>query len=203
MIDQLKNAVQTTVERFQKHPTHFLSERDIQALLFVELRNATNDLEYHYDPGGKNLRFGFTDRPKIHPITTEYHLYEGQKDRFDIAVLSEEQDSESDIWRQPCRIAIEIKLWQPGYGVPKYGLDVEKLQKYQKCLQKKVAQQRKFMGIAMLFVHPRVEKGSSAICDAKSGDAYPEDGVALHLITQADHWWKQVNDPVFATLPNP
>jgi hypothetical protein len=25
----------------------------------------------------------------------------------------------------------------------------------------------------------------------KSGDAYPEDGVALHLVKKEGHWWKQ------------
>ena len=110
MIDQLKSAICKTVKQFQEHPLEFLSESDIQALLFVELRNATSDLWYPYDAEGANSLFGFTDPFCIHPVTTEYHVSEG---KFDIAILSKEPDSTSDIWRQPCRVAIEIKLWQP------------------------------------------------------------------------------------------
>lgn len=192
MNDKLSNAVGRTVAQFQEHPTSFLSERDIQALLFVELRNATSDLRNQYDGGGKNARFGFTDPFCIHPVTTEYHLYNGKYDCFDVAVLSEEQDSKSDLWRQPCRIGIEIKLWQPGYGDCGYGSDVEKLQTYQAYLRKNVDNNRTFTGIAMLFIHPHVNaKARAAISDQVSGDPYPGDGVALHFVTGARHWWQQ------------
>src|ERR1035441_9752191 len=119
MIDQLKSAICKTVKEFQEHPLDFLSESDIQALLFVELRNATRDLRYPYpyDAEGKNHLFGFTDPFCIHPVTTEYHVSEG---KFDIAVLSKVPDPKSDIWRQPCSVAIEIKLWQPREREPKY-----------------------------------------------------------------------------------
>ena len=191
MIDQLKSAICKTVKQFQEHPLDFLSERDIQALLFVELRNATSDLRYPYDAEGANRRFGFPDRFCIHPVTTEYYVYKGKNDRFDIAVLSEEPDSKSDIWRQPCRVAIEIKLWQPGYGEPKYCMDVEKLRRYQAHLQYAFSQRRVFMGIAMLFVHPYGTQRPTAVTEEKSGDAYPENGVILHFVTQEGHWWKQ------------
>jgi hypothetical protein len=191
MIDQLKDAICKTVKQFQEQPLDFLSESDIQALLFVELRNAMKELRYSYNDKGVNHRFGFPERFCIHPVTTEYHVYKGMSDCFDIAVLSEEPDSESDIWRQPCRIAIEIKLWQPGYGEPKYRMDVEKLRRYQEHLQNTFSPRRKFMGIAILFVHPCVKLLPTAITTEKSGDAYPEDGVALHLVTQEGHWWKQ------------
>ncbi len=192
MIDKLSNAINTTVAQFQEHPTGFLSERDIQALLYVELRNATSDLRHQYDGGGANRRFGFTEPFCIHPVTTEYHLYNGKDDRFDVAVLSEKQDPNSDIWRQPCRIAIEIKLWQPGYGDCGYRSDVEKLQNYQNHLQKNFDKNCTFMGIAMLFVHPRVKaKALASIPEESSGDPYPENGVALHFVTEARHWWQQ------------
>jgi hypothetical protein len=195
MIDELGRAICTTVKQFQEHPLDFLSERDIQALLFVELRNATRELRYSYDGGGKNHRFGFPERFCVHPVTTEYHVYKGKNDCFDIAVLSEEPDPKSDIWRQPCRIAIEIKLWQPGYGKPKYRMDVEKLRRYQEHLQKAVSPERVFMGIAMLFVHPYGTQRPTAIIEERSGDAYPEDGIALHLVTKEGHWWKQFPGP--------
>jgi hypothetical protein len=192
MIEQVRNAIDKTVNQFQKYPYDFLSERDIQALLFTELRNETIGLRYHYDAGDKDRQFGFTDRFSIHPVTTEYHLYNGKDDRFDIAVLSEKQDSNSDIWRQPCSIAIEIKLWQPGYVDCGYSSDVEKLQNYQKYLQKKFDKNCTFMGIAILFIHPNVKKKSlAAIPRESSGDPYPENGVAVRFVTEASYWWEQ------------
>lgn len=193
MIGQLKNAIESTVRQFREDPKSFLSERDIQAVLFVELRKATSDLRYTYDAKGKNHQFGFTDPLRIHPVTTEYHVYKEKHDCFDIAVLSEDPDHDSDIWRQPCRFAIEIKLWQPGYGEPRYLADVKKLQDYKAYLQKTFSGGREFMGIAMLFVHPCVKLTPTAITEEKSGDAYPENGVALHLVTgtKEGHWWKQ------------
>jgi hypothetical protein len=184
-IDQLKTAIKNTVTQFKRHPFDFLSERDIQALLFAELRNSTNGLRYRYDAGGANARFGFAGPFTIHPVTTEYYVSEG---KLDVAVLSEKPDSATAIWRQPCRVAIEIKLWQPCEKEPKYFEDVEKLQRYQARMQKAG---RTFTGIAMLFVHPCVNKMPSAISEEWSGEAYPENGIALHLITNAGHWWKQ------------
>jgi hypothetical protein len=161
VLGKLESAIAKTVNQFQKYPLDFLSERDIQALLFTELRNATGELRYPYDAEGANHRFGFSrlghDCPfRVHPVTTEYYIGEGKRDRFDVAVLSDEPDSALDIWRQPCRVAIEIKLWQPGYGEPGHRRDVEKLQQYQSCLNT-TSKGRAFTGIAMLFVHPCAE----------------------------------------------
>ena len=64
MIDQLKSAICKTVKQFQKYPLDSLSERDIQALLFVELRNQTPTIRYPYDADGENKRFGF---PRLDP----------------------------------------------------------------------------------------------------------------------------------------
>jgi len=195
MIDRLKNAVDNTVEQFQKYATSFLSERDIQAWLFVELRNATVEHWNNYPAGGVNSRFGFRDPFRIRPITTEYYLYKGERDRFDIAVLSAEQDPDSALWRQPCRIAIEIKLWQPGYGEPGYRSDIKKLEEYQNYMQNNFIPTRPFTGVSMLFVHPYAKTGPTAILDERSGDDYPENGVAWHVITEGGHWWKQMPPP--------
>lgn len=191
MVDQLENAIDRTVQQFQQYPLDFLSERDIQAWLFVELRNAPSG-RYSYDAKGDNFRFGFREPFCVYPVTTEYYIGKGKRDRFDIAVLSEEPDSTSAIWCQPCRVAIEIKLWQPGYGEPNHRKDVEKLRQYQGHLQKSFTGERPFTGIAMLFVHPCAEKLMGiAISEEDSGDAYPENGIALHFVTQRGHWWKQ------------
>jgi hypothetical protein len=190
VIDQLRNAIGRTVQEFWTYPYDFLSERDIQALLFNELRKETISLRYQHSAEGKNSEFGFSEPFSINPVTTEYYVPVG---KIDVAVLCEGPDSTSNVWRQPCRIAIEIKLWQPREREPKYFRDVEKLQRYQAHLQK---EERAFTGIAMLFVHPCVKRMPTAITEEKSGDAYPENGVALHLVTatkesKEGHWWKQ------------
>jgi hypothetical protein len=185
VIDQLRNAIGRTEQEFRRYPYDFLSERDIHALLFNELRKETISLRYQHSAEGKNSEFGFSEPFSINPVTTEYYVPEG---KIDVAVLCEEPDSTSNVWRQPCRIAIEIKLWQPREREPKYFRDVEKLQRYQAHLQK---EERAFTGIAILFVHPCVKLMPTAITEEKSGDAYPENGVALHLVTQKGHWWKQ------------
>ena len=59
MLEKLKSAIDKTVKQFQDYPLDFLSERDIQALLFVELRNETNGLRYPYDATDVNKHFGF------------------------------------------------------------------------------------------------------------------------------------------------
>lgn len=189
MIDQLRSAIDRTVQEFRTYPYDFLSERDIQALLFVELRKETISLRYPHNAEGKNSEFGFREPFDINPVTTEYYVPEG---KIDVAVLSEEPDSMSSVWRQPCRIAIEIKLWQPREREPQYLRDVEKLQRYQALLKK---EGRALTGIAMLFVHPCIKQIPAAISREKLGDAYPEDGVSLHLVTQEGHWWNPAPAP--------
>ena len=191
MLGKLESAIGKTVEQFQNYP-YFLSERDIQALLFVELRNETSELRYPYDAKGANHRFGFTNPLEIHPVTTEYYIGVGKRDRFDVAVLSNEPDSALDIWRQPCQVAIEIKLWQPGYPGSGYRRDVEKLQRYQSNLQNMITKARAFTGIAMLFVHPDAEPRTGTLMPKEnSGDPYPKSGIALHFVTREHHRWQQ------------
>jgi hypothetical protein len=186
--DALSKAIEATVIEFQKYPLDFLSERDIQALLYAELRKLTPELRYSYGANGKNSRFGFKEpfykeAFYVHPVTTEYYLYnDKRKDRFDVAVLSSKRDDEAAIWRQPCRVGIEIKFWQPGYGGCRYRADITKLQNYHKYLRGK---EREFTGIAMLFVHPNIENElvSELHGEEVSSAAYPKDGVALHWVT--------------------
>jgi hypothetical protein len=188
VLEKLESAIRKTVEQFQ-HYSYFLSERDIQALLFAELWKETSGLRYPYDATGWKNNFGFAKPFEIHPVTTEYYIGMGKWDRFDVAVLSNEPDSASDIWRQPCQIAIEIKLWQPGYRDSSYLKDVVKLQQYQSHMRDKVPS---FTGIAMLFVHPNAEpRTGTLIPKVSSGDPYPKNGIALHFITQEHHWWQQ------------
>jgi hypothetical protein len=187
VLEKLKSAIGKTVKQFQDYPLDFLSERDIQALLFVELRNETSGLRYPYDATDVNKNFGFAKPFEIHPVTTEYYIGVGQRDRFDVAVLSNEPDSALDIWRQPCQVAIEIKLWQPGYPGSGYLRDVEKLQRYQSNTNG-----RAFTGIAMLFVHPCAERRTGTLIPKEnSGDPYPKNGIALHFVTREHYRWQQ------------
>lgn len=187
IFDSLKGAISAIVEAFRAHPLDFLSERDIQALLFAELRKRTLEFRYPYDAHGENARFDFKQPFESHPVTAEYFLYERGQARFDVAILSAKQDLKASIWRQPCRVGIEIKLWQPGYGAPSYNADVEKLQKYQEYLRDKFKEEdRKFTGIAMVFVHPNIERAlvpkHLTSLEESSSVVYPEDGVALYWI---------------------
>jgi hypothetical protein len=46
IFDHMKEAIENTVSEFRRHPEDFLSERDIQAWLFAELRRRTIDIRY-------------------------------------------------------------------------------------------------------------------------------------------------------------
>jgi hypothetical protein len=197
IFDALSNAVKATVTEFQEYPRDFLSERDIQALLYSKLRLQVGDRRYKYEASPENERFLFKEGFEVHPVTTEYYLYnDKKKDRFDVAVLSSKRDDEAAIWRQPCRVGIEIKLWQPGYLGCKHQADVKKLQDYQKHLRDKKGE-RKFTGIAMVFVHPNIENElvTELPSEEVSSAAYPKDGVALHWVTGwkdgKHHRWEQ------------
>jgi hypothetical protein len=190
----LRNAVGKTVREFQEYPADFLSENDIQSLLFAELRSEMSDLRY--DVSGVEHRFSIIHA--INPVKTEYQLNpNGSGPRVDIAVLSESHNHEHNLWRQPCRIAIEIKLWQPGgpYGDPRE--DVKKLKEF--YWQRRDSGDF-FTGIAMLFVHPFAEKWLSGMPDivqhlekasgAGLGPNFPTDGIVLHVVTVNPSDWK-------------
>jgi len=68
MIDQLTIAICKTVIQFQEHPLDFLSESDIQALLFVELRNETREIRYLYDAEGANHPRGTVLQGQAHRL---------------------------------------------------------------------------------------------------------------------------------------
>lgn len=197
LIDQLRNAVRETVREFQEHHADFLSENDIQSLLFVELRHELSNRRY--DVG--HVEHRFSQIHAISPVKTEYQINsKGLGPRVDIAVLSEVQNSGSNLWRQPCRIAIEIKLWQPGGPWTGPWEDVNKLKLY---WQEARITGVPFTGIVMLFVHPIADKWRGDMPDigqwpeetigTGTGPDFPSDGIALHLITKSH--WKQLSIP--------
>lgn len=200
----LRTAIENTVREFQMNPLDFLSECDIRSLLFAEFRRNASTLRHTYDVNKVKWRFGDDVVPNIHRVMTEYHSNEGSC--FDIAVLSEGPDRYADIWRQPCRVAIEIKLWQAqeggGWSGPRGPeKDVKKLQGYQdhmrnKNLSANSDKKRLFTGVALLFVHPNAKNCLEAenMTGKQLGDGYPRDGVALHLVNDK-HSWKEVAAP--------
>lgn len=187
----LRTSIENTVREFHTNPLDFLSECDIQSLLFANFRLNASTLRHAYDVKKVKWRFGDLV-PNIHRVKTEYHPYEGIRDRFDIAVLSEEPDPQAEIWLQPCRVAIEIKLWQAqeGGGWSEPEEDVKKLQGYQDHMRGK---KRLFTGIVLLFVHPNAKKCLEAenMTGKQLGDGYPKDGIALHLVNN-QHSWREI-----------
>ena len=172
----------------------FLSERDIQSLLFAELRHELSNFPYRFEVKDVEDRFEFTHA--INPVKAEYQLNaEGSGPRVDIAVLSENQDPRFNLWRQPCRIAIEVKLWQPGGPYLDPWDDVVKLKSHWQARNSEVP----FTGIAMLFIHPVAERWRKGMPDIKQwqerttgigpGLDFPSDGISLHQVTPTD--WKQ------------
>lgn len=193
ILSAVKKAIEATVNEFHKTPFDFLSERDIQARLYMALRNETKGFSITYDGNKEPPRFNFHGPFDVHPVTIEY-FYKCINARFDVAVLSSVPDESQSVFRQPCRVGIEIKLWQPGELYPKDRKDVEKLQEYHTYLQGKKVE-RKFMGIVIVFVHPNIkEERVQKYLPTQQGSssaAYPEDGIALHWVTKDAHWWEQ------------
>ena len=193
----LQSAIGKTVKQFQEHPADFLSERDIQAVLFTEMRNEMrdSDLRMKYETSCKKDRF-FGKPLDISRVMTEYRL--AAEGPCDIAILCCEQDPEAALWGQPCRIGIEIKFWQAleyhNWTEPRGPQkDVEKLQRYRKRRDEKG---HPFTVIVMLFRHPGAfachDVGEFASTDYEA--AFPENGVAIHVISNEGHRWSIAPD---------
>lgn len=188
LVEYLQSAVGETVLRFVAKPVDFLYESDIQSLLFAILRHEMRDVRYKSKAKDVEVFFKSTD---INPVKTEYPVnLEGNRGRFDIAVLSSDHDPNFRIWWQPCRIAVEITLWQPdGTGAGPWD-DVKKLQTYWQASQ---ARGLPFTGIAMLFVHPGAEKWLTNISGMEDGACFPHDGIACHVVSSKG--WCEVAIP--------
>lgn len=188
----LESAVGKTVREFRDRPWDFLSENDIQAVLFTELRSEMRDLRMRYEAScNKDKCLGGT--LDVSRVFTEYQL--ASEGDCDLAILCCEQDRGAlNIWAQPCRIGIEIKFWQARerhyWNEPRGPQqDVEKLQRYWRQRDEKG---QSFTGIAMLFLHPGAFPcqwgDETAGTDPEA--AYPETGVAIHVVGK-DHRWSK------------
>lgn len=182
---QLEQAVSETVSEFRAHPVDFLYESDIQSLLFAKLRHEMREVRYKSE--AKDVERLFKSVPSINPVKTEYSPNLGEsRARFDVAVLSERQDPALKVWNQFCRIAIELKLWQPdGTGaLPKD--DVEKLRSYRQACNDNG---RPFTGIAMVFVHPGAEQRIRGMGGVVSGVSFPYDDVVIQVV-EPSQWFE-------------
>jgi hypothetical protein len=184
MIDHLKTAMGKTVEEFQHNPEDFLYEENIRSLMYANLRCKLNQRNEYKDARA----IQYVKKPvNVSLVQAEYPRYsklDPPVKRFDLAILAV-PDSDSDRWHQPCRVAIEIKLWQPGENNEGPWRDINKLRRYWEASKNAG---RTFTGIAMLFILPgaesRVEKEKriKKITGIQPCD-FPLDGVALHLVT--------------------
>ena len=96
--------------------------------------------------------------------------------------------------------ALERHYWNEPRGHQK---DVDKLQRY--WMMRNQTEQS-FTGIVMLFRHPCAfpcqEVHEIASTDQEA--AYPENGVAIHVISKEGHWWKMapISKLTDVTAPN-
>jgi hypothetical protein len=202
----LQSAICRTVQQFREHPADFLSENDIQAVLFSELRNEMRGVRMKYETSCKKDQC-FGKALDISRVMTEYWL--AAEGLCDLVVLCDEQGPEAAaLWRQPCRIGSEIKFWQAlerhNWKEPRGPQqDIDKLQRY---WIKRNQNEQYFTGIAMLFRHPGAIRCEEAeeMAGTDYEAAYPENGVAIHVISKEGHWWKTapVSKLADVTAPN-
>lgn len=201
----LENAIRQTVKQFQEHPDDFLSETDIQAAFFAELRSQMRHLRMKYEAScDKDKCLG--ESLEICRVLTEYQI--APEGHCDIAILCNEQDRGApNVWAQPCRIGIEIKFWQARerhhWNEPRGPQqDVHKLQRYWQTRNEKG---RHFTGIVTLFRHPGAfpcqEVDETAGEDIET--AYPENGVAIHVVSKESHQWGKVPAVELPTVTAP
>jgi hypothetical protein len=189
----LDTAVANTVRDFRDKPWNFLSENDIQAVLFTELRNEMRHLRMRYEAScEKDKCLG--DSLDVSRVLTEYQL--GSEGHCDIAILCDRQDPGAlNIWAQPCRIGIEIKFWQARerhyWNEPRGPQqDIDKLQRY---WQRRNEEGQSFTGIAMPFRHPGAFpcQGVDESAGTDIEVAFPENGVAIHVASKESHRWSK------------
>ena len=189
LIYQLKRAVGDTVSEFMEHPVDFLYESDIQSLLFTKLRHEMREIRYKSE--AKDVELLFKSVRSINPVKTEYPLISsGLNGRFDVAVLSEKHDPAFRIWKQFCRVGIELKLWQSdGTGVSRFD-DFEKLQSYRRVCNDNG---QPFTGIAMIFVHPGAEQWIKDVSGGvESKVSFPCDDVVFQVVDSSIEQWYEV-----------
>jgi hypothetical protein len=189
LIHQLKQAISETVSEFMANPVDFLYESDIQSLLFVKLRQEMREIRYKSE--AKEVELLFKSVRSINPVKTEYPLIpSGLNGRFDVAVLSEKHDPAFRIWKQFCRIGIELKLWQSdGTGVSRFD-DFERLQSYRRVCNDN---RRRFTGIAMIFVHPGAEQWIKDVSGGVESEvSFPCDDVVFQVVDSSFPRWYEV-----------
>lgn len=140
-------AVASVAARFQHEPASFLSERDLQAMLFANLFDMLADRPLQWTAADVGLSKIGRATLYANPVKTEYSLGNTQE-RFDVAVLSPVVRPKQHAWTQSVAVGIEVKFWQAGGGGWGIGDDVRKLEAY-----KRAPGSEPFTGLALLFCH--------------------------------------------------
>jgi hypothetical protein len=172
---RLRRAIDGTVSRFLENPFDYLYESDLRSTLH---RLASE--EFHDD----RIPLTVHDPKRWHAGTSTIHRVMSEYPsglRFDLALLSETLDGTKNVWNQPVRGAIELKLWQPDGTGNDFRGDIVKIESYRaRC----AATGQPFSGLVLLFVHPGAEWRIDDI-QLSAGDAdIPEDGCAAYLVSR-------------------
>ena len=194
-------ALKHLVTDYHSHPLDFFNEHDVQAVLHGYLRREFEKCNIRLPASLCNVRkTPAYERSTYSPVKAEYSFdtqysfgteARPARGRFDLAILTGEQDQHATIWYQPVRVAIEIKLWTTvDGGGPRQ--DVAKLKNYHHAARAKGCN---FTGLSLLFVHPGAERFLDMPVYGHLNTREPvhffEEGVALQIITPES--WEQVD----------
>lgn len=173
---RLRRAVDQTVSRFLESPFDHLYESDLRSTLH---RLASE--EFHDD----RVPLTVHDPKRWHAGTATIHRVLSEYPsglRFDLALLSETLDSTKNVWNQPVRAAIELKLWQPDGTGNDFRGDLAKLESYRaRC----AGAGQPFSGLVLLFVHPGAEWRIEDVRSSAGDIDIPEDGCAAYLVSRS------------------
>lgn len=181
----------------------FFYESDLQADLYIRLR--TTFSTRGFNPQAECFPTPCVsdwEHAVINPIKSEYPLFKAreksQMGRADIALVDRDHPNDQLIWRQPCRVAIELKLWQPTVGRGWIEGDYDRLSDYRHSRAP-----LPFLGVALLFVHPdmsatrKLQKWMDTLAQrfqpAGAMTSLPNDGVVL---AKVDHGGLTLMSPV-------
>jgi hypothetical protein len=163
VIVRLRRAIDRTAAQFFEHPFDYLYEADLRSTLHHFARQEFEDdrvpLRAH-DP--KRWACASTT---VGRVKSEYP----SGLRFDLAVLPDVLDPTKNMWCQPVRAAVEIKLWQPDGTGNDFEGDVLKLESYLATCRDA---RRHFCGLILLFVHPG-RLANSGTCATPNEDRIP------------------------------
>ena len=196
-VDLLHRGIAAAVQRFHRNRFDFLSERDLQALLFgilvAEFGSETIPMKGGYHSAEA---YGGTDTIQTIPVKCEYSISQRTSEKFDLAILDSEavrhydpdewrrREFKSDaFWNQPVRAAVEIKYLQLGVSLRRGAAWVQQdVEKLRPCLEDR--RDRPFLGISLLFIQSAAPVPSAFFTGSEISED-PQDGLATYVVTPA------------------